>query len=86
MLECLWSLSLNEQIVGELKTDSLFITSLNALSKETSDESSNKPARPEHTFRTRKKSPRAKSDQREQVDMAQVVDGLLWALIKGRRE
>ncbi|CAF3785518.1 unnamed protein product [Rotaria socialis] len=82
LLECIWTLSFNEQIAQQLRTNSKFIVSLENIAKLTNDDTQQDAIRHSNSYCSRQNGTVVASSEGTHSGIQKVTDGLLWKLVK----
>jgi hypothetical protein len=80
LLECLWTLSFNEQVAQQIRQDSQFILSLQNVPKP---DVSHPPQNALRRSNSRRNNALYTLNESAIDEMHKVADGLLWKLVKG---
>ncbi|CAF3415172.1 unnamed protein product [Rotaria sp. Silwood1] len=81
-LECLWTLSFNEQAIQQMCQNSTFILSLKDISKPIINDNQINNIRHSNSFNHRRNITMIPSDDVVNNEIYKVADGLLWNLVK----
>ncbi|CAF1992875.1 unnamed protein product [Rotaria magnacalcarata] len=81
LLECIWTLSFNEQIAQQLCTNSKFIASLENITKLTNDGTQQDTIRHSNSYCSRQNGTVVASSEGTHNGIQKVTDGLLWKLV-----
>ena len=84
LLECLWQLSFNPKVAGQLREHAQFISSLENLPKAAEDFVPSNTLRRSSSFGSRRNSLSTISADVANYGIQKVADGILWKVIKGR--
>jgi hypothetical protein len=84
LLECLWTLSFNEQIAEQLREHPQFILSLENIPKSDGDITQQNVIRRTNSYSSRRNSTATVIDEVANNGIRKVADGILWKLVKGK--
>lgn len=82
MLECIWTLSFNQDVAKEIRENSEFMSALKAIPKPVTNVNQDNSLRYSHSFSRRRNSTVIPPDEIANDGIYNMADGLLWNLEK----
>jgi len=83
LLECLWTLSFNEDIAQQIRQYPQFILSLQNIPKSNDDNIQQNTMRRSHSYSNLRKNNIVLSNQATNNGIKNMADGLLWKIVQG---